>query len=224
MSEQIHPNIGQFNSPVLSTRKSLSAQAYHIIERQIVTLELQPGALINERYLIDAIAMGRTPVREAIQRLAWEGLMDIRPRSGIAITPLDPRDYSKVLDAREGVEHMLWRDAARNSGRVEQEKLQKVAGVLTQAAHDKDMILFLDADKAFDETLGLASLNIFATRLAAPLQTHCRRFWYYLCRKQHIQDLSIDYTSMVDTLINRDETAAIHSAAARMTYLRSLTS
>lgn len=53
--------------------ESLAEQAYQILERLIVTLELEPGTLVNERTLIDLTGMGRTPLREAIQRLAWEG-------------------------------------------------------------------------------------------------------------------------------------------------------
>src|SRR5690606_27780967 len=94
---------------------SLSELAYRLLERQIVTLQLQPGSVINERALIELTGMGRTPVREAIQRLAWEGLMEVRPRSGIAITALDPKDFTKVLDARAGVEQVLARDAVRYS-------------------------------------------------------------------------------------------------------------
>ncbi len=93
--------------------ESLAEQAYRILERSIVTLELEPGTVVNERTLIELTGMGRTPMREAIQRLAWEGLVEVRPRSGIAIAAIDPKDFIKVLDAREGVERVLARDAAR---------------------------------------------------------------------------------------------------------------
>ncbi len=46
-----------------------SARAYRALERMIVTLELAPGAVVTERVLVERLSLGRTPVREAIQRL-----------------------------------------------------------------------------------------------------------------------------------------------------------
>lgn len=133
--------------------ESLAEQAYQILERLIVTLELEPGTLVNERTLIDLTGMGRTPLREAIQRLAWEGLMEVRARSGIAIAPIDPKDFIKVLDAREGVERVLARDAARFGSPRDYERLEAAAKAMRQAVPTEDVSLFLDADKAFDIVL-----------------------------------------------------------------------
>ncbi|RUZ33140.1 GntR family transcriptional regulator, partial [Mesorhizobium sp. M7A.F.Ca.CA.001.04.1.1] len=97
---------------MISTAASTSAEpaatrAYHVLEHMIVTLELAPASFVTEGALIDRLGLGRTPVREAIQRLAWEALLDIRPRAGIAIAPLHPGDWLRVLDARRGVEVVL---------------------------------------------------------------------------------------------------------------------
>lgn len=223
MSGQSAPQNDQQSSPAAPAPASLSDQAYRLLERHIVTLNLQPGSVINERALIELTGMGRTPVREAIQRLAWEGLMEVRPRSGIAITALDPKDFAKVLDAREGVEQVLCRDAARYSGAYEHEKLREAAIMMKESAIQQDIPLFLDADKAFDEVLGTASLNAYATRLAAPLQTHSRRFWYRLRRDNSLQDSSAAHTRMIDAIVSRDEDAAVESAKALIAYLRTLT-
>lgn len=206
-----------------STNISLAEQAYRLLERHVVTLQLQPGSVINERALIELTGMGRTPVREAIQRLEWEGLMEVRPRSGIAITALDPNDYTKVLDAREGVEQVLCRDAARYSSSVDQQNLHQAAVLMKQAAITQDVALFLDADKVFDEVLGLASGNIYAKRLAAPLQTHSRRFWFRLRRDHSLQDSVSAHTKMIEAIVNHDEAASVQGAKDLITYLRTMT-
>lgn len=148
--------------------ESLAEQAYRILERSIVTLELEPGTVVNERTLIELTGMGRTPMREAIQRLAWEGLVEVRPRSGIAIAAIDPTDFIKVLDAREGVERVLARDAARFGSPRDYERLEAAAAAMRQAIPNEDVALFLDADKAFDIVLGAAASNPYAARIAAP--------------------------------------------------------
>ena len=78
-----------------------------------MTLELAPGSVATEGALIERLGLGRTPVREAIQRLAWEGLVEVRPRAGLAIAPLHPGDWVRVIDARRGLEIVLARSAAR---------------------------------------------------------------------------------------------------------------
>src|SRR5690606_13001933 len=79
-----------------------AARAYRMLERMIVTLELAPGSVQTEGALIERVGLGRTPVREAIQRLAWEGLIEIRPRAGLGIAPLHQSDWLRVLEARRG--------------------------------------------------------------------------------------------------------------------------
>src|SRR5690554_240179 len=102
----------------------VAAKAYRILERMIVTLELAPGSVVTEGALIARLGLGRTPVREATQRLAWEGLMEVRPRAGLAIAPLNPGDWLRVIEARAGVEAVLARSAACHATPAVAERLR----------------------------------------------------------------------------------------------------
>lgn len=93
---------------------------------------------------------------------------EVRARSGIAIAPIDPKDFIKVLDAREGVERVLARDAARFGSPRDYERLEAAAKAMRQAVPTEDVSLFLDADKAFDIVLGAAASNPYAARIVAP--------------------------------------------------------
>ncbi|RUX38180.1 GntR family transcriptional regulator, partial [Mesorhizobium sp. M7A.F.Ca.CA.002.11.2.1] len=166
---------------MISTAASTSAEpaatrAYHVLEHMIVTLELAPASFVTEGALIDRLGLGRTPVREAIQRLAWEGLLDIRPRAGIAIAPLHPGDWLRVLDARRGVEVVLARSAARFVTREAADLFHEAALAMQKAVISGNVLAFIQADKALDEALALAADNPFAARLAAPLHTPSPRF------------------------------------------------
>lgn len=156
----------------------VALKAYRMLERLIVTLELARGSVTTEGTLIQKLGLGRTPVREAIQRLAWEGLVDVRPRAGLAIAPLHASDWLRVLEARKGVEVVLARSAARFITRPIAEHFHAAALAMQKAVVQNDPLKYLDADKQLDEAMALASDNPFAARLAAPLQTHSRRFWY----------------------------------------------
>lgn len=156
----------------------VAMKAYRALERMLVTLELVPGSVATEGKLIQRLGLGRTPVREAIQRLAWEGLVDIRPRAGLAIAPLHAGDWLRVVEARRGVEVVLARSAARFITRPVAERFHAAALAMQKAVVEDDPLQFLDADKQLDEAMALAADNPFAARVAAPLQTHSRRFWY----------------------------------------------
>ena len=67
-------------------RSSLSERAYFAIRELIVTLDLEPGATVSERELMHRLGFGRTPVREALQRLANERLVDVYPRRGMFVS------------------------------------------------------------------------------------------------------------------------------------------
>ncbi|RCS24025.1 GntR family transcriptional regulator [Phyllobacterium salinisoli] len=202
--------------------ESLAEQAYRTLELMVVTLVLEPNMVVNERTLIELTGMGRTPVREAIQRLAWEGLMEVRPRSGIAITPLDPKDFTKVLDAREGVEQVLARDAARLATPRDHARFQVAADAMRDATRNGDVGKFLDADKALDAVLGQAGGNVFAARLAAPLQTHSRRFWFRLKPDDGIAASTDAHIGLIEAIIARTPTNAMAAAADLIRHLRTL--
>lgn len=202
--------------------ESLADQAYRTLERLLVTLQLEPGAVVNERTLIEITGMGRTPVREAIQKLAWEGLMEVRPRSGVAITAIDPKDFAKVLDAREGVERVLARDAARFGSSRDQERMRHAARMMREAVPSNDVAQFLDADKAFDMALGFAAANPYAARLAAPLQTHSRRFWFRLRGADGIAASAAAHAALIEAIVSGNPDKASNTASALMTHLRTM--
>ena len=83
---------------------SLAERAYLAIRDLIVSLRLPPGALINERRLIESLGIGRTPVREALRRLAQEQLVEVFPRRGMFVTKVDVRDLARISEVRAALE------------------------------------------------------------------------------------------------------------------------
>lgn len=198
-----------------------SVKAYRALERMIVTLELAPGSVATEGVLIERLGLGRTPVREAIQRLAWEGLLEVRPRAGLAIAPLHPGDWLRVIDARRGVEVVLARSAARFATLEAASLFQSAANSMQRAVVAGNVIAFLDADKALDEAMGLAADNPFAVRLAAPLQTHSRRFWFRYQADTGLTQAAERHVQLISAILAGDEDAAAKEAKRLMALLRS---
>lgn len=197
-----------------------SARAYHALERMIVTLELAPGSVMTEGALIERLGLGRTPVREAVQRLAWEGLFDIRPRAGLSVAPLHAADWLKVLDARRGVEAVLARSAARFITRDTASKFQAAALAMQAAVEDDDVVAYLEADKTLDEAMAAAADNIYAARTAAPLQTHSRRFWFRYRADASLSESAAHHVDIIRAVLDRDEEAAGLEAERLIALLR----
>jgi DNA-binding GntR family transcriptional regulator len=197
-----------------------SAKAYLGLERLIVTLELAPGAVVTERVLIERLSLGRTPVREAIQRLTWEGLLEVRPRAGIVVAPLNAGDWLRVIDARRGVEIVLARSAARFLTADAATRFQATAVAMHEAVVTNDVLGFLEADKALDEALERAADNPFAARVAAPLQTHSRRFWYRFQSGTGLAESAANHVALIGAILERDEERAGVEADRLMSLLR----
>jgi len=102
---------------------SLADQAYHAIRELIVTLELPPGAVIDERGLIERLSIGRTPVREALRRLAQERLVEVYPRRGMFVTGVDVRELARVSEVRAVLEPEAARLAAERATEAERADL-----------------------------------------------------------------------------------------------------
>jgi DNA-binding GntR family transcriptional regulator len=211
--------------PLISNEASpafepVAAKAYRALEHMIVTLELAPGSYVTEGSLIERLGIGRTPVREAIQRLAWEGLLDVRPRAGIAIAPLHAGDWLRVLDARRGVEVVLARSAARFVTREAADLFHEAALAMQKAVVSGNVLAFIHADKALDEALALAADNPFAARLAAPLQTHSRRFWFRYKADTGLAESAEHHVALIRSILDGDEEAAAKDAKRLMALLR----
>jgi DNA-binding GntR family transcriptional regulator len=158
--------------------ESLTEQAYRVVEEQIVTLRLKPGDVLSEQMLSATYKIGRTPIREALQRLAREGLITILPRKGILVSDINPRNQLLVLEVRRELERLLSRAVAERARPRQREQLLDIARGMDQAAKTNDDIAFMRLDREFNQLMIEAAHNDYAARSMKLLQGLSRRFWY----------------------------------------------
>jgi DNA-binding GntR family transcriptional regulator len=197
-----------------------AARAYRALEEAIVTLELAPGSSTTERALIERAGFGRTPVREAIQRLAWEGFLVIRPRLGLAVAPLDAEDWMRVLDARRGVEIVLARSAAGHVTSDTTRAFLEASEAMYAAAAANNDRAFMAADKDWDDAMAAGSNNLYAVRVAAPLQAHSRRFWYKYRRGGGLAQAANKHIAVIEAVLRGDGDAAATATERLIDMLR----
>lgn len=200
--------------------ESQAATAYKRLEEDIVTLKLKPGEAVTEAYLTKQLDMGRTPIREAIQRLSWEGLVVIRPRLGLFIADMNPADFTKVLEARHALERLVAGAAARLASQQERTELGRCAEKMREAASEPDVEEFLRLDKRFDEIVASAACNPYAAKALAPLQTQSRRFWYRHFGQADLNPAAWNHLEVMQAIAKGNEQAAMDKADSLMVYLR----
>src|SRR5262245_58109645 len=166
------------NAPSARRAESLTEQAYRVIEEQIVTLRLKPGDVLSEQSLSATTKFGRTPIREALQRLSREGLITILPRKGILISDINPRHQLLLLEVRRELERLLSRVGAERATDEQRRSMVEIARGMDQAAKTNDDIAFMRLDRELNQLVVEAAHNDYAARSMKLLQGISRRFWY----------------------------------------------
>jgi DNA-binding GntR family transcriptional regulator len=159
-------------------RESLTDRAYKRVEELVVTLQLEPGSVLSESALAQDLGIGRTPIREALQRLTREGLVVILPRKGILVSEINPRKQLLVLEVRREVERLLVRTGAVRATEAERTQFMGIAEGMEKAAREKDEINFMRLDHEFNVLVSQAAHNEYAQRAMGLLHGLSRRFWY----------------------------------------------
>lgn len=189
----------EWAASAFSKDERLADKALRLLEEQIVTLQLPPGSMWSEAALSAKIKIGRTPVREAVQRLAADRLVVIMRRHGIMISKINIQDQLFVLEARQQLEGMIASRAARRATPKERENLNILADAMSAAGKRGDVFDLLRYYFYSKKLLCEASRNPYAARAVASLHSLSRRF-YFTYHKQ-FGDLS--------------EVAKLHAAQAR---------
>jgi GntR family transcriptional regulator, rspAB operon transcriptional repressor len=137
--------------------RSIKLQVYGVLRQAIVGARLLPGRGLSEKELAEVLGVSRTPVREALSKLADEGLVTILPQSGSYVAPLS---YESVVDAqyiRELLECGLAADLARRIGADDLAALAVLIDGQKQAVAAGDLARFHMLDEEFHRTLARQS-------------------------------------------------------------------
>ncbi len=126
-----------------SPDNSLRNRAYELLQEWIVTQVLQPNTTVTEEELAERSGIGRTPIREALQRLAREGLLTIRPRSAIVVLEMTPARQLQLLEARASLQEQTVRLAARRADAEERARMLLLASAVEDAGRIGDGELYL---------------------------------------------------------------------------------
>jgi DNA-binding GntR family transcriptional regulator len=200
---------------------TLTEKAYRALEEEIVTLRIPPGTVVSEAILSRRLGVGRTPVREALQRLAREWLVVILPRRGIVVSDIDPVRQLRLLEARREIERFLARQAARRASTAQRRAFRAIADGMDAAAGAADDIAFMRLDREFNLLLLAAAGNEFAAAAMGQMNGLSRRFWYVHYREAADLPLAARlHAASARAVADGDQDAAGRASDALVDYIQ----
>ncbi len=197
------------------TTLSLMERAYKELEEMIVTLQLEPGAVLSEAALVTQLGIGRTPIREALHRLAREGLVVILPRRGILVSEINIRSQLKLLEVRREIERLMARSAAARSTDPERREFREIASGMITAAEDDD-VTFMRLDLRYNQLIAKACRNEYAANAMSLMAGLVRRFWFMHHKQVADMPLAAKHHADVALAIARNDGEAAAAASDRL--------
>jgi DNA-binding GntR family transcriptional regulator len=155
----------------------LSDKAYQLIRHKIITLELPPQTAIDEQALMQDLQVGRTPIREALQRLAAEGLVVLAPRRGMFVSEISITDLQKIFELRLVLEGFSARLAAQRATDSQLATMEALMRELEKTG-DRDGKALMAIDEQFHELLYQAADNELLADTLRRLHAQSFRVWH----------------------------------------------
>ena len=207
-----------------TTIETIVDRVYAELERRIVTCELAPGSLLSEAELSMQLNVSRTPVGEALQRLAREGLVNILPRRGILVTDISVSEQVQLLEFRRDVSRLIARTSARRAKPHQRERMREIAAAFAEAGRTQDDAQMIQADKDFHDLFVQCAHNTFAARAMVTMDSLSRRFWLFHRDRGGEQPASVRlHSDIASAIANADEAAAAKASDALSDYLDEFT-
>ncbi len=197
--------------------------AYHRLRDLIVGLELAPGALVDEQSLAARVELGRTPVHEALARLAGDQLVVVLPRRGLMIAPIGLDRVREIFEAREAIECGNAYFAARHATDADLAELRRLIEEAEAAREDVDIYRFLEDDQLIHRFLAHMVHNTFLQDAADRILLHNLRFWrFYFATRPAQPGTLISHRPLLAALERRDAEGALRAMRDHILASRAL--
>jgi DNA-binding GntR family transcriptional regulator len=179
------------------------------LREQILTLQIEPGLAISEAHLIKRYGWGRTPLREAFQRLAEQSLLQVIPHHGVVVTPLSVFEFVEVMDAMAMVIGTAASLACKHLTDEELLQLEQTIEQSNLAASSGDYVAIATQDYEYHRILAIATGNRYLCRHLLHLHQVATRFNLASWKRDSSVEFSLDeHRRILKALHQRDEVEA----------------
>jgi DNA-binding GntR family transcriptional regulator len=174
----------------------------------IVSLELRPGSLISERDLMERLGVGRTPTREALQRLAQEKLVEVYPRRGMFVATVEIRDLAAISEVRAELESHAARLAAERATGEERAQLETlVHELIGRGAGDAGSLM--DLDQRVHRHIYQCAHNRYLARTLEEYYVLSLRIWHLaLDQPRELREAVFEHRMLLEAINVEDAATA----------------
>ncbi len=203
-------------SPVsaLNGHRSLGSAAYQQIYSNIVSLTYAPGKHLEEAVLVEQLGIGRTPIREALQRLTADLLLESQPGKGFVVRPLTLQNTKAAFRALQILELGLAGMAVRQSTPKLLVEMQTANANVVDAVTDMDIYRLVEANSAFHDAYARCSDNIYLVQSLQKVRCETNRLAYLSygneidpgrTLQEHYASVIHQHNGIIDAIRSRDE-------------------
>ncbi len=200
---------------------SLNEQAYRRFKQALVTLSYKPGDYLNTAKVMNDLSMGRTPINQAIHRLANEGLLQIIPRKGVMVSPLSIDYALELIEVRLANEQLCMRLASQRAGALDIADLEAINQQIALASQSRNRDQMMMLDYQFHQRLAKIAGNNMLVDILSVLHAQAQRFWASsLSKEGHMQEVIEEHQAIICALAAQDAQAAGHAAEVHILSFR----
>lgn len=197
------------HQPEAAEAQSLSDRAYYAIRELVVTLELAPGSIVSERELQERLGVGRTPVREALQRLEGERLIEVYPRRGIFVSNVNVLDLAVLSEVRTVLEGFAARLAAERSTADDREATSALIADLDELSTAADERRLIHLDQRIHRHVYRCTHNPFLEATLDGYYVLTLRIWFLaLDRVSRLGDAVQEHRELLEAIRDGDPARA----------------
>ena len=166
-----------------TTPRTLADRAYEALVRAITRLDLAPGEVLAEKALMERLQIGRTPIREALQRLAMEGLVVHLPNRGMFVSEVTATSVQHIYEFRALIDGHAARLAATRASDQEQARLAALQAALVEATERDDIDDYVARDRDFYDVLAEAARNVYLAEVIPRIFNLHLRLWFFISER-----------------------------------------
>lgn len=214
---------GEPPAPQRRNRVNLFELAHQRIEELLVKCELAPGRFLAMQDLQDVTGFGRTPVHHAVNRLAADTLIVIRPRHGLQIAPIDLARERVLLHLRRDIERFVIRLAAERAGPSHRNQMLHMERLLRERRDGLTLAEFNTLDRRIDHMVLAAAGEPFLEHTLRPLHTIFRRIGFihhtHMTQKTSLSGTIDHHLAVLNAVATRHAERAVAASDALIAFV-----
>ncbi len=196
-------------STLTPSPKLVAERAYVELRDRIVTLHIAPGTALREDELMRELGIGRTPLREAVKRLALENLLTVQPRRGTFVTGVEATDIVNITEVRAELEAYAAELAALRMSDGAVELAGSLLDEVRELRRPDDQDWLMHFDERIHRFIWEAAGNPYLLDTLERYFTHSLRIWYLvLDRVPGLGHAVHDQAHLLEALLSRDSATA----------------